>query len=45
MVQIYVSHDDYKDGRELADMLASEIETMGETLCEIDIKEEVATCC
>jgi len=45
MVQIYVSHDDYKDGRELADMLAAEIETMGETLCEVDIKEEVAACC
>ena len=45
MVQIYVSHDDYKNGHELADILASEIETMGETLCQIDIKSEVEACC
>ena len=45
MVQIYVPHDDYANGRELADLLAAEIETMGETLCELDIKEEVAACC
>lgn len=33
-VEFYIHHDEYKDGRDLADMLASEIETMGENLCE-----------
>ena len=44
MVQLYIQHDDYKNGHELADILASEIETMGETLCQIDIKSEVEAC-
>lgn len=43
-VEFYVRHDEYEDGRELADMLASEIETLGENLCESDLKEEVAKC-
>ena len=33
-VEFYVKHDEYEDGRELADVLASEIETLGENLCE-----------
>ena len=45
MVQFYIPHDVYQNGHELADILASEIETMGETLCEVDIKEEVEACC
>ena len=42
MVQLYVPHDDYVNGRQLADILASEVETMGETLCEMQIGEEEA---
>lgn len=33
-VEFYVKHEEYEDGRELADMLASEIETLGENLCD-----------
>lgn len=43
-VEFYLKHDEYEDGRELADVLASEIETLGENLCEKDLKEEVAKC-
>lgn len=45
MVQLYIPHDEYQNGHELADILAAEIETMGETLCQIDIKSEVEACC
>ena len=45
LVELYVPHDDYANGHQLADILASEVETMGETLCQIDIKAEVETCC
>lgn len=43
-VEFYVKHEEYEDGRELADVLASEVETMGENLCEADLKEEVTKC-
>ena len=43
-VEFYVRHDEYADGRELADLLASEIETLGENLCETNLKEEVTKC-
>lgn len=33
-VEFYIHHEDYLSGAELADMLSSEIETMGENLCE-----------
>ena len=44
-VEFYVRHADYQDGCELADVLASEIETMGEALCETDMEKEVEQCC
>ena len=44
-VEFYIHHDDYANGRQLADILASEIETMGDALCETDLKEEVVKCC
>lgn len=44
-VEFYIHHDDYKNGRELADILASEIETMGESLSEMCLAEEVEKCC
>ena len=43
-VEFYIRHDDYQNSRELADMLASEIETMGESLSEMNLEEEVAQC-
>ena len=43
-VEFYIRHEDYQNGRELADMLASEVETMGENLSETDLEEEVEEC-
>lgn len=43
-VEFYIHHDDYKSATELADILASEIEKMGESICDMDLKEEVALC-
>lgn len=43
-VEFYIHHDEYTSSSTLADMLASEIETLGENLCETDLKEEVAKC-
>ena len=43
-VEFYIHHDSYVDGRDLADILASEIETMGESLCDMDLSDEVAKC-
>ncbi len=44
-VEFYIKHGDYQNGRELADILAREIETMGESLSDMDLEEEVAACC
>lgn len=44
-VEFYIHHDDYLNGRELADILASEIETMGESLSEMNLVEEKSKCC
>ena len=43
-VEFYIRHEDYKDGFDLADLLASEIETMGEHMCDIDFDAEVEKC-
>jgi Zn-dependent metalloprotease len=43
-VEFYIKHGDYRNGRDLADILASEIETMGESLSDMDLEEEVALC-
>ena len=43
-VEFYIHHDEYADGRDLADMLAREIETLGENLCEMNLKEEAEQC-
>ena len=43
-VEFYIHHDDYKSATELADILASEIEKMGDTLCDINLEKEVAQC-
>ena len=44
-VEFYIHHDDYENGRQLADILASEIETMGESLSDMCLAEEVEKCC
>ena len=36
-VEFYFRHEEYGDGRDLADQLAMQIEQLGETLCETDL--------
>lgn len=36
-LELYIPHEAYQDGRELADILASQVEQMGENLCEMDL--------
>ena len=43
-VEFYIKHGEYVSEQQLADMLAREIEQMGESLCDMDLKEEVAKC-
>ena len=43
-VEFYIHHDEYLNGKDLADILASEMEMMGENLCETNLEEEVAKC-
>ena len=43
-VEFYIHHDEYLNSRDLADILASEMETIGENLCDINLEEEVAKC-
>ncbi len=40
-LELYIPHGDYSDGRDLADILMSNTERLGETLCEIDMKQVV----
>jgi len=40
-LEIYIRHEQYEDGRDLADQLACQTEQMGETLCETDIAKLV----
>ena len=44
-VEFYIRHGEYTSEQQVADMLASEIETMGDALCDTDLEEEVAKCC
>ena len=41
-LEIYLRHEAYTDGRDLADQLASHTEELGETLCETDMKKLVS---
>lgn len=36
-LELYIPHEDYLSGRELADILASQVEQMGDNLCEMDM--------
>jgi hypothetical protein len=45
MLIMYLRHEDYNtNGRQLADIIVSEAEQIGDALAEIDIEEEVAKC-
>ncbi len=40
-LELYIPHEDYATGRELADILASQVEQMGDNLCEMDLAKVV----
>ena len=40
-LELYIPHGDYADGRDLADILASQVDQMGENLCEMDMAKVV----
>jgi len=42
-VEFYFHHEDYTDGRDLADQLATQIEQIGETLCDTDLEKMVVS--
>ena len=45
MLIMYIRHEDYHtDGRELADILAQEVEQMGEVLAETDMQNVLTQC-
>ncbi len=41
-LEIYLRHESYDDGRDLADQLAGYTEELGETLCETDMQALVS---
>ena len=43
-VEFYIHHDEYLNSRDLADILAAEMESLGDNLCDINLEEEVAKC-
>ena len=40
-LELYIRHENYEDGRDLADQLAYQTERMGETLCETNLEKLV----
>lgn len=40
-LELYIPHEVYEDGRDLADIMASQVEQMGENLCEMDMAKVV----
>jgi hypothetical protein len=45
MLMLYLRHEDYNtDARQLADILVSEVEQIGDALADINMQEEVAKC-
>ena len=40
-LELYIPHEDYVTGRELADILAQQVEQMGDNLCEMDLSKVV----
>ena len=43
-VEFYIKHGEYVSAQQVADILASEIETMGDSLCDMDLEQEVNKC-
>ena len=41
-LELYVPHEVYTDGRDLADVLAYQVEQMGDNLCEMDLQQVVS---
>lgn len=44
-VEFYIRHGEYVSEKQLADILSSESEVIGDALCETDLAEEVDKCC
>ena len=42
-VELYIPHEEYSSGRDLADIMASQVEQMGDNLCETDMQQVVAS--
>ena len=40
-LELYIPHGDYTNGRDLADILAQQVEQMGDNLCEMDMEKLV----
>ena len=40
-LELYIPHEDYANGRDLADILASQVEQMGDNLCEMDMPKVI----
>ena len=40
-LELYIPHEDYATGRELADILAQQVEQMGDNLCEMDLSKVI----
>lgn len=40
-LELYIPHEDYVNGRDLADILASQVEQMGDNLCEMDMPKVI----
>ena len=40
-LELYIPHEDYTSGRDLADILAAQVEQMGDNLCEMDMEKVV----
>ena len=40
-LELYIPHQDYNSGKKLADILAQQVEQMGDNLCEMDLTKLV----
>lgn len=43
-VEFYIRHEDYADSSHLADMLTGEMEHIADTLCEMNMTDEIVKC-
>lgn len=43
-VEFYIRHEDYADGRDLADILFAETDTMGDNMSVMNMAEEIKKC-